>query len=295
MNKKHKTVKATKATRKPQKAAKVSAGQALSVATSTKKTVMQRVAALADMPLALRENDENLSAVINLLGNKNEPAEVRMEAVQSLQTASFSVATFAPYRGEYLATLRKVAQDPNQELREAALGVLARVQDGFAQKKLIEGLQTPDKALLPPEQALQLLSYDVHADAYSVARDIVDNPPSTEARREALRLLGSDTKAAPLFEKILLDKNEVTEIRQLSASALQSLNPQKLQTHAREVVLDPNEEDDLQATCLTALTHFGDSAALAQDATLRKRVQELSDKAPKQTKQGAKQYLEKYQ
>ena len=29
------------------------------------------------------------------------------------------------------------------------------------------------KALVPPEKALQLLSYDVHAEAYPVAREIV--------------------------------------------------------------------------------------------------------------------------
>ena len=127
---------------------------------------------------------------------------------------------FESCRGDYIATLRKVADDPDPELRQRVLGLLAREKDGFAQKKLLEGLQDPDKALVPPEKALQLLSYDVHADAYAAARDIVKKPPNEMARREALRLLAADATAAPMFEKLMRDKNELREIRQISASAL---------------------------------------------------------------------------
>lgn len=295
MNKKQKAVKAAKSSRKPKTAKKVTARKAMTVAISPQKSVAQRVAALAEMPLAMKENTENLSTVIQLLGDKNEPTEVRLEALETLQTASFLVTKFAPYRGEYIATLRKVAKAPNAELRQAALSVLARMKDGFAQKILLEGLQTPEKALLPAEQSLQLLSYDIHADAYAVAREIAGKPPNAAARREALRLLSADAKAVPLFERLLRDKNEAAEIRQLSAVALNALNPQKLQSHAREVVLDATEEDEVQATCLTALEHFGDPATMSQDTVLRQRVQEMRDQSPKQTKESAKRFLEKYQ
>ena len=101
--------------------------------------------------------------------------------------------------------------DPNPELRQRVLGLLAREKDGYAQKRLLEGLENPAKALLPPEKALQLLGYDVHADAYRLARKIVDKPPSEIAKREALRLLAADTSAKPVFEKILSDKNEAPD------------------------------------------------------------------------------------
>ena len=78
----------------------------------------------------------------------------------------------------------------------SALGILMRDKDGFAQKKLLDGLKDPAKALVPPEKALQLLSYDVHADAYEVARDIVKKPPNDDAKREALRLLAADACCA---------------------------------------------------------------------------------------------------
>ena len=202
--------------------------------------------------------------MLNVLRNEDEPVKVRLAALQALQAASFSVVAFESCRGDYIATLREVAEDPDPELRQRVLGMLAREKDGFAQKKLLEGLQNPDKALVPPEKALQLLSYDVHAEAYPLARAIVSKPPNATAKREALRLLAADATSAPMFEKILRDKDESREIRQISASALHALKPQKLQAHAREIVLDKSEYDDIKATSLTALTQFGDDEAVAK-------------------------------
>jgi HEAT repeat protein len=275
-------------------ATKRSARSALSVGTNTRRTAKERVAALAEAPLAVCESDKDLQAMLNVLRNQDEPAEVRLAALQSLQAASFSVIAFESCRGDYLATLRQVAEDPNPELRQRALGLLARKKDGFAQKKLLEGLKNPDKALVPPEKALQLLSYDVHAEAYSAARAIVNKPPNDDARREALRLLAADASAAPLFEKLLLDKNELREIRQIAASALHALKPEKLQEHAREILLDKSDYDDIKATSLTALTQFGDEA-LGKDKALLKSVDRFSvGKAPSKYKQSARRFLNKY-
>jgi hypothetical protein len=181
----------------------------MSTATSAQKTVKQRVAAMAEAPLAVCESDKDLQAMLNVLRNQDEPVKVRLAALQSLQAASFSVIAFQSCRTDYLASLRKIATDPDPELRQRALGLLARKKNGFAQKKLLEGLKDPDKALVPPEKALQLLSYDVHAEAYPLARAIVSKPPNNDAKREALRLLAADAASAPLFEKLLRDKKEL--------------------------------------------------------------------------------------
>jgi hypothetical protein len=266
----------------------------MAVATSTGKGIKERVASLDEVSLASSSDDENLPKVLHILGDENEPAEVRLAALQALQAASFRVVTFAPVRGEYMATLRKVATDDNVELRESALGILARRKDGFAQKKLLEGLQDPEKALLAPERALQLLSYDAHADAYEAARKIIDDPPSEDSKREALRLLAADAKSAPMFEKLLLDKSEAREIRQLSASALHAINPEKLQKHARALLFDTSEYDDIQATSLTAITNFGNAEAVANDEPLLNRVNSLRAEASTKVKQGARRFLSKY-
>jgi hypothetical protein len=287
--------KKRRATKRSTSVRRRSARSAMSVATSARRTVRERVAAMAEVSLAVCESDKNLQAVLDVLRNKEEPVEVRLAAMDALATAAFRVVAFEPCREDYIATLREVAEDPNPQIRESALGLLAGQKDGFAQKKLLEGLKDREKALVPPEKALQLLSYDVHGEAYSVARDIVTNPPSTDAKREALRLLAADATAAPLFEKLLRDKDELREIRQISASALHALKPEKFKEHAREMLLDKSEYDDIQATSLTALAQFGDDEAIRKDKTLLRSVNRLSSgKASSKYKQSARRFLDKY-
>jgi HEAT repeat protein len=273
----------------------MSARRAVSVATDPRYSVRERTAAAAEAPLAVCENEKDMQAMLNVLRNKDEPVKVRLAALQSLQAASFSVLAFESCRGDYIATLRNVADDPDPELRQRVLGLLAREKDGFAQKKLLEGLHNPDKALLPPEKALQLLSYDVHADAYAAARAIVKKPPNETARREALRLLAADATAAPLFEKLMRDKKELREIRQISASALYALKPERLQKRAREILLDKSDYDDIKATSLMALTQLGDDKALSKDKALLASVDRFrTGETSAKYKQTARRFLNKY-
>lgn len=280
--------------KKPATGTKTARQAAMNTATDQKRTVKQRVAAMAEAPLAVTDSDKNLQAMLAVLRDRNEPIDVRLAALQSLQAATFSVVAFEECRADYLATLREVAEDPDPELRQRVLGILAREKDGFAQRKLIEGLEDPDKALVPPEKALQLLAYDVHAEAYAVARDVISKPPNEEARREALRLLAADATAAPIFEKLLRDKDEQAEIRQLSASALQALRPAKFHDHAREILLDTADYDEIKQVSLTALTQFGDEEAMAKDVELRSRIGEMTGEASPKVKASAKQFIEKY-
>ena len=292
--------KAKKQKTKKRKAAKKSSARmagrrAISVATSADKTVKQRVAAMAAAPLAVCESEKDLQAMLKVLSDSSEPIAVRLAALQSLGAAAFSVLSFESCRADYIATLRKVADDPDPELRQRVLGILMREKDGYAQRKLLDGLKNPAKALLPPEKALQLLSYDVHADAYSVARDILKKPPNDEAKREALRLLAADAKAVPLFEKVLRDKKELRENRQIAASALHALHPDKLQQSARKILLDKSDYADIKATSLTALEQFGDEEALGKDKALLQSINRFrASKAPAKYKQTARRFLSKY-
>jgi hypothetical protein len=285
---------ARKPTAKARPARKQSGRQRMTLAKSAKASVEDRVAALAGLAVEVCKSEEKLESVLGLLRDANEPLEVRIAALQAVQAASFSVLTFEPCRGAWLAALRQVAADPDPEIRQSALGILMRERDGFAQKKLLEGLRKKEKALLPPEKALQLLSYDVHSDAYPVAREIVADPPNPAARREALRLLAADADSAPLFAKILRDKDELAEARQISAAALQSLRPDALQQHAREIVIDASDYPEIHATSLTALTQFGDEEAVMADDSLMKRVATMSGGASAKVKQSAKRFLGKY-
>ena len=294
MSKKRRIAKAIKAASKAYGAGPAAAGRALATARSKTKPVKERVAALAQLPTTVCGDDRTFQAVLGILQDRAEPISVRLEALQTLQAASFSVIAFVSCRSDYIATLRAIADDPEPEIRQRVLGILAREKDGYAQQTLLQGLQNPSEALVPPEKALQLLSYDVHVETYPLARAIVANPPNQAAKREALRVLAADATAAPIFEKILRDKNEQTDIRQLAASALHAVKPERLQIQARGIVLDTTEQDNILATSLTALTQFGRQETLATDHPLQKRVKRLTRATSARVKKGAQQFIAKY-
>jgi hypothetical protein len=260
-----------------------------------KKASTRKQTASAPAPVQVAENTDDVRRLLKVLCDTSKPIEVRMAALQSAGAAAFSVANFDSVNADYIAALREVSTDSHEQLRRRALGILMRNKDGFAQKKLLNGLKDPTKALVPPEKALQLLGNDVHAEAYSAARAIVKKPPNKEAKREALRLLAADAKSAPLFEKVLRDKKELRENRQLAASALHSLNPEKLEQQARKILKDKSDYADIKATSLTALEQFGDDAALGKDKALMQSVTRFkSSKTSAKYKQTARRFLSKY-
>jgi hypothetical protein len=224
--------------------------------------------------------DQDPDLAIGLLSDSTEPAVVRLAALQGLQAISFRRAAFSPKRPEYLAVLRTIIDEPNASLRQGALEVLAQHKDEYVQRRLLEGLEDPSQALVPPETAVRLLGYDIHAEHYPILRDMVQNPPSPEAKREAVRLLASDPTSKELLVGVLNDKDEDKEVRKTSASALLALDLAKFEEQARQIVLDDEEYDDLRATAVTALTHFADREALSQDTELTRRVEQLRDQPP---------------
>lgn len=273
-------------------AVKKSAASAKSARPKSKAPARVMAALNAAQPVT-STRPADLEHMIDVLRDKEKPIEVRFAALQSLGAAAFSEPDFASIQGDYTAALREVATDADPEMRRRALGILARDKDGFAQKKLMDGLKNPDQALVPPEKALQLLGNDIHSDAYPIARAMVKNAPNPTARREALRLLATDAASAPTFEAILQDKKETPEIRQISAAALHSLKPEKLQEYARDILLDPSEHTEMHQTSLTALTQFG-GAALGDDKKLMNRVNRMSASSSEAVKNSARQFLGKY-
>lgn len=272
----------------------LTSSQCIATATDSDKTIDERVSAICSPNLVILEKEEYFKDILSVLENTSEPLDVRLSALQAIQATTFQIAEFEKFRGNYISTLRKVARGPEEILRNRALGILSRQKDGYAQKKLIQGLHNPEKALVAPEKALQLLKNDIHADAHSAARKIVKKPPNKHAKREALRLLASDTSAAKLFERVLRNKEENLEHRQISAVALHSMKPETLLKHAKEIIQDTSDNENLQETCLTALTEFGE-ATVKGDEKLLKHVKQLKTKGKSRVKKLARQFIAKYE
>lgn len=233
-----------------------------------------RIAALASIPDILASKD-TFKAVFDLVADASVAPALRNAALSAIQAAAFNTQAFEAFRTAFLSGLRKLRTDDDPEIRSRALGLLARENDPSTQEVLLEGLSEPDKALLPPEKALQLLGYNLHAGAYEAARKIADAPPNPLARREALRILATTSESTGYFEQMLRDKSEPTPIRQLAAQSLNQLAPDRLQQAARAIAVDENEDADVKSLSLTALANFGDIKQLQQDAALQAHVAEL--------------------
>lgn len=246
-----------------------------------------RSSALQVISRAIDERPELIDTLLDVLLDAARPVEVRIAVLGVLQEISFRMAAFPAKRPGYLAALRSIVDDPDAQLRQRAVGILARENDEYVQRRLFDDLERGSEALVPTEKAIQYLGYDVHAEYFPLLRRIVEHPPNSEARTEAVRLLAADPSSADLLLTVLSDKGESSDVRRMSAIALQSAAPDQFEGQARRIVLDDDEDDQLQALSITALTHFADPEALSRDDELTGRIQQLSTQSSSQEVQQA--------
>jgi hypothetical protein len=173
-------------------------------------------------------------APLDRLADEDEDPSVRLGALQVLKLLAIASPTSAAWRPQFLAALRVAVRDP--ELRAAALEVLSQQRDRPTQEWLLEGLREPEKALVPPDQALRLLGNDPHVDARDMAQKVADEPPNEAAHREALKVLASDPGSTGRFESLLADSTQSIAVRKLAATALNSLAPDVLRSEAAPLV-----------------------------------------------------------
>jgi hypothetical protein len=254
-----------------------------------------RSAALQVISGAVDERPELIDTLLEVLRDAARPADVRIAVLDVLQQISFLMAAFPAKRPDYLAALRSIIDDLDAQLRQRAAGILAREKDEYVQRRLIDGLEGRSEALVPTEKAIQYLGYDIHAEYFPLLRRITENPPNPTARTEAVRLLAADPSSTDLLATILSNKDENPDVRRISAIGLQSAAPGRFEEQARRIVLDDDEDDQLQAMSITALTHFANPEALSRDDELTGRIQQLRTESPSQeVKQATAGYLSKH-
>ena len=240
----------------------------------------EAVASAAEAAL-LEDSDESLAQqvaqLLATLRDRDQALDVRMAALQALAALDFLGAHFAPYRAAYKEALREVATDPERALRESALELLAIEKDDYAQQLLLKGLKEPKEAMVSDAKAIQFLGYDDHADIVPLAREVFERGKGV-AREEALKVLATDPESEKLLAKLLADKSEKPSIRRLSASGLQSLNPDAFEKSARKIVADDSDDDAIRATSIAALAHGRESADKPVDPKLVEAVQQLGQK-----------------
>ena len=267
---------------------------ALGVLADSDADIERFTAALQAMSLEVDDHPELIDTLLEYLGDAAKPPSRRLAVLNLLQEISFRMVGFPAKRPEYLAVLRSIIEDPDSQLRRVAIGILAREKDDYVQRRLVDGLEGKSKALVPAAKAIQFLAYDVHSEYFPLAKRIVEKPPNRGAKVEAVRLLAADPSAKDLLIGILGDRTEKPEVKMAAAVALQSLDPEEFERQARRIVLDDDEDDQLRALSLNALTYFGNPAARAEDDELARRVEGLNSQSrSRSVKKAAAGYLAK--
>lgn len=259
----------------------------------TRLSVAERRDAVRGSIDKLSDLPKTIPALLEILADPAQPEDLRVSAIASLMAARFIVTAFAPHRAEFIRILRELLPAAGPVLRERALEVLAVEKDPEAQALLLKGLKDPSAALVPPASALQYLSYDDHASYAPTVREIVASTEDPELKTAGLRLLASDSQSEKLFRRLIADQDELSQVRQISAAALQLLNPAGFEKIARKIVADDKEYDEIRAASLGALAHVKDFARTRGDAKFVARVDDLKAKASGFLRNAASQFLKR--
>src|SRR5690349_15785013 len=105
----------------------------------------QHQVAAAAAPSPRRQSEPDWAKDLDQLMDTSSNPDDREAALWRLQSRTFLVGRFAPYRPRYLLALQTAATDADESLRHAAFDVLANSKDDFARRKLEEGLRDPGK------------------------------------------------------------------------------------------------------------------------------------------------------
>jgi len=253
------------------------AGKRALTAAGKPASAAARANAIRAAPLEQEGLADRVTELLATVRDRKEPLTVRMAALQALGALDFLGPPFAPFRAAYKQTLRDIATDPLRTLRESALELLAMDKDPYAQNLLVRGLNQPKEAIVSEAKAIQFLGYDDHAEIVPLARQVYKRATGA-AREEALRVLATDPQSEKLFTRLLKDKSEKSSIRLISASGLQSLNPEAFEKTARKIVADDSDDNEIRATSLAALAHGREVREKSTDPKFVNTVQKLTEK-----------------
>lgn len=264
--------------------------QAEQIAADREQPAELRAALIGQLAPRSARRAKTLKFLIERLGDEGEPAPVRAAAVSALKSAAFQAQGLANQRAAYIEALRSAADSDDRTLRERALGVLAREKDAPTLRRIEQSLRGQSDALVSPEKALQLLSYDPKRNVGDLLRDIVRNPPSDGARHQALRNLASDSSSKSLFTRLVRDKKEEREARLIAISALHTIDPDGIEELASEIASDQHEDEEIRGACLVAVATADPANAHPE---LREVATKLAGKASSRAaRAAAKLYLD---
>lgn len=233
----------------------------------------------ASMAREALENEAKRDELFTIVSDRSADLTRRRAALRALAQLAFSRVVLRDRNVQLITTLRGIIDDPDPELRETAIEMLAQRKDELVQRRLIDGLERREPPLVSDSQAIVFLGYDIHGAFFPTLRRLARESSDPDTRREAVKVLAADTESADLLLEIFTDRGEDDELRRASGSALLSVAPRMFEQRAKEAVLDASESEPVRAASLTALTHFAGSDAVAEDSAFVAAVTQVAPPA----------------
>jgi len=212
-----------------------------------------RAAALRKLSTDVLERDELIDELLGLLTSPGTPPELQEAALDVAESLAFSSLTAHARRGDFLEAYRQLIESPVPRLRHRALARLSAEADDLAQQRLIDGLRSPDRALVPPADAVRLLGLRMPADAFPVLQELLARPPDEETRIEAIHHLGAHPPSRDALIAVLQDEEESPEAREAALGALHANVPQSLPEIVTPVLRDEGATDRLKVRAMKAV------------------------------------------
>jgi hypothetical protein len=237
---------------------------ALTVLRDKTQPAATRLEVIQHLGLPIAGFGETVDALLAIVGDTDDHADVRLAALWVLGSAAFQVVRFRPYEQSYQQALRNLVSDANATLRDAAVSILAVRHDPEVQQVLSAGLKGTRTLPVERERAIQLLAEDDHLDNLPWLRELYEGG-SDEARQEAVRLMGSYPAATDTLESVLRDKSEAAVVRQQSAASLRNLAPDRFEAAAKDIANDSSDDSEVRAASRHSLQHLGSGAKVTND------------------------------
>lgn len=219
---------------------------AIRTARDSDESARIRVLALTRIQPHLDKEAAFIEDLFSWLADPSTPAKLRRSVADVLNGVMFSSFTMHAKHTEYLTVLGDLLRDSDEDLRRLAFSTLIVYGDDKAEQLLLQGLESPEQALLSPVESIRILGLNLEGDAFPVLHQVLLNPPDDDSRLEAVRLLGSYKLSRNTILDIVDDSDESVGIRLAALQTLSANAPDQFASYTMKLVADEDAAESLR-------------------------------------------------
>jgi hypothetical protein len=274
---------------------KAHADGALAVFRSPRESGRIRALALARLPQAMVDQDALLTDVLTVVKAPQAPGELRRTALDVLRQMLFSSMAAHARHHEVLTVLRGLVRDPDREVRETVIGILAAEDDDATRRQLLDGLRSKPDALLPADVSVRLLGLHPRPEMYPVLHQVMLAPPDEATRIECIRLLGGYEPSKKAIIDVLRNPAESTAVRLAALATLNANDAENLATYSLPVITDDRADQALRIYGILAVQQrrFSQKLRLSGQGDFDQAVRALATSAQSTgVREAASRYVE---